>query len=700
MTVAASQRRAGPFLGNGQNMGFTFNFKVFDEADIRVVISDVNGTETELIKDTNYSVNLNAPQSSNPGGQVTYPLPGSGRGILATGERLVIVGDLSLDQMMSLPSGGLFNPENIEDALDRITMLVQQMDEQLARAAQLPVTSLQDPRVFTALVQQLAPLTAELLAIHSNLPAILNVEADLTDINTVAGASSDIATLSPIIQSGDLATLAANTADVTTVAGVSSEVSALAGLSTELTALYALRNAITVLDGIKSAISAVDNNSTDISTVAGIDSDVTKVAGISADVPAVAGNATNINKVAAIDSAISALGVLDSAISALDGIKSDISTVAGISGNVTTVAGLSSGVNTLAGLSSEIANLDSISGHISNVNSIRSAVSTVAGISSDISYVAANAGQIAGSVALAAAWAEGGPQLPAGSKSAKEWAQEAGQIVGAGIIDDTTTSSASTWSSTKIASEIANAGIDDTTTSSSKTWSSNKINSEVSSVASAVAGLIDDTSSSGSSTWSSNEIASYVGGKVAGLIDDAATSSTKVWSSTKVSSELGGRVPTSRQINGKALTSDISLSKGDIGLGNVDNTADANKTVAKADKLTTSRNITVGNRTQGFDGSGSIGFTLAQIGAQAADAQLSDLTNMGTGTGPYQYVTRTSKPTIHLSSKWQIGMNTSDQLVFMYDGDAVACLTAGGAWVCTDDVIGFWVGGIGKTIKE
>lgn len=42
------------------------------------------------------------------------------------------------------------------------------------------------------------------------------------------------------------------------------------------------------------------------------------------------------------------------------------------------------------------------------------------------------------------------------------------------------------------------------------------------------------------------------------------------------------RVPTTRKVAGHALSSDVTLVKGDVGLGNVDNTADANKPVSTA----------------------------------------------------------------------------------------------------------------------
>jgi hypothetical protein len=43
-----------------------------------------------------------------------------------------------------------------------------------------------------------------------------------------------------------------------------------------------------------------------------------------------------------------------------------------------------------------------------------------------------------------------------------------------------------------------------------------------------------------------------------------------------------GRVPSTRQVNGHALSADVTVTKGDVGLGNADNTSDANKPVSTA----------------------------------------------------------------------------------------------------------------------
>ena len=49
-----------------------------------------------------------------------------------------------------------------------------------------------------------------------------------------------------------------------------------------------------------------------------------------------------------------------------------------------------------------------------------------------------------------------------------------------------------------------------------------------------------------------------------------------------ITSHTHNYVPTSRTVAGKALTGNITLAKEDVGLGNVDNTSDANKPVSTA----------------------------------------------------------------------------------------------------------------------
>lgn len=90
--------------------------------------------------------------------------------------------------------------------------------------------------------------------------------------------------------------------------------------------------------------------------------------------------------------------------------------------------------------------------------------------------------------------------------------------------------------------------------------------------------------------------------------------------------DLSGYVPSTRKVAGKPLSADINITKADVGLSNVDNTADSVKSVASAGKLTTKRTISVSGNASGsvqFDGSADAGIVLTvkeSAHATAADS--------------------------------------------------------------------------------
>lgn len=99
-------------------------------------------------------------------------------------------------------------------------------------------------------------------------------------------------------------------------------------------------------------------------------------------------------------------------------------------------------------------------------------------------------------------------------------------------------------------------------------------------------------------------------------------SNTKV-SDLATNAALSGKVDKTFLLNGHALSGDsLDLAKSDVGLGNVDNTADANKVVASAGKLTTARTITIAGDATGsasFDGSANATITV-DVARATADA--------------------------------------------------------------------------------
>ena len=135
MTISSPVRIAGPYIGNGTATVFTFAFKVFTAANLQVVRVDTStGLESTLLLTTDYTVSLNADQDSNPGGNVTL------LAVLAIGFNMVITSDIANLQPTDLTNQGGFYPEVITDALDRATIQIQQMADELTRSIKIPIS--------------------------------------------------------------------------------------------------------------------------------------------------------------------------------------------------------------------------------------------------------------------------------------------------------------------------------------------------------------------------------------------------------------------------------------------------------------------------------------------------------------------------------------------------------------------------------
>ena len=120
MSIATTVRTAGPFAGTGSLVALPFAFKVFTASDLVVQRTNVAGDVATLTLTTHYSVSLNADQDTSPGGTVTLVTA------LAVGETAALTSSVSATQPLQLASGGPFLPGQIEDALDRAMIVVQQ----------------------------------------------------------------------------------------------------------------------------------------------------------------------------------------------------------------------------------------------------------------------------------------------------------------------------------------------------------------------------------------------------------------------------------------------------------------------------------------------------------------------------------------------------------------------------------------------
>jgi hypothetical protein len=128
--------------GNGSATAFPFAFKVFAAADLAVYLTNLStGVEQLLVLNTDYTVILNPDQNYSPGGTVTIPggtvnVPA----VVPNGTRVTISSAVPFLQPTDLSNQGGFYPDVINDALDRATILIQQLQNLTARLLIAPTT--------------------------------------------------------------------------------------------------------------------------------------------------------------------------------------------------------------------------------------------------------------------------------------------------------------------------------------------------------------------------------------------------------------------------------------------------------------------------------------------------------------------------------------------------------------------------------
>nr|DAR39559.1 MAG TPA: tailspike protein [Caudoviricetes sp.] len=139
MTISTSNRRAGPYLGDGIQREFPFTFKVFNAGDVRAFVADSQGRERALTYGTDYRVTLHDNQEAHPGGQLTLTVA------LATGEKLAIGSQTAIVQEKTFTNQGGFYPTLLNDGFDLLTVICQELQAQLARAMLAPVNATVTP---------------------------------------------------------------------------------------------------------------------------------------------------------------------------------------------------------------------------------------------------------------------------------------------------------------------------------------------------------------------------------------------------------------------------------------------------------------------------------------------------------------------------------------------------------------------------
>jgi hypothetical protein len=141
MTVSSTTVK-NSYSGNGSNDTFVYGFKIFADTDLEVIIRSATGTETIKTLTTHYTV---TGAGSASGGNVVF----TAGNIPTATETVVVRREVPQTQAIDYIANDPFPAESHEEGLDRATMTIQQLQEEVNRSIKLSATNTMTSTEFT-----------------------------------------------------------------------------------------------------------------------------------------------------------------------------------------------------------------------------------------------------------------------------------------------------------------------------------------------------------------------------------------------------------------------------------------------------------------------------------------------------------------------------------------------------------------------
>jgi hypothetical protein len=133
MTVSSTTVK-NSYSGDGSNDTFVYGFKIFASSDLQVIIRSATGTETTKTLTTDYTV---TGVGTTSGGNVVF----EAAAIPTATETVVLIRNVPQTQAIDYIANDPFPAETHEEGLDRATMTIQQMQEEVTRSIKLSRTN-------------------------------------------------------------------------------------------------------------------------------------------------------------------------------------------------------------------------------------------------------------------------------------------------------------------------------------------------------------------------------------------------------------------------------------------------------------------------------------------------------------------------------------------------------------------------------
>ena len=234
---------------------FSVPFEFFDNQDLNVYVDEVLKTLT-----TDYTVS----GGSGTTGSINISVTGASGGSTVT-----ITRDIALERTTDFPPTGPFQVGSLNTELDRMVAITADLKDLADRGLRLS-----DSDATSSLVLASKNVRKGTVLAFNATTGDVEVGPTISDTQSVADASADIATLADI-QDGTVATDAITTvasisSDVATVSGVSSDVTTVAGQTTNMQNitdnLTAVQNAATNATNAASSASAAATSAANAAT--------------------------------------------------------------------------------------------------------------------------------------------------------------------------------------------------------------------------------------------------------------------------------------------------------------------------------------------------------------------------------------------------------------------------------------------------
>jgi hypothetical protein len=139
MTVSSTTTK-NSYSGNGSTTTFAYGFKIFANTDLTVILRSALGAETVQTLTTHYTV---SNVGVDGGGNVVFVAAP------ASGVTVVIRRNMALTQSTDYVANDPFPAATHEDALDRLTFISQQIQEEVNRSIKLSRTNTMTSTEFT-----------------------------------------------------------------------------------------------------------------------------------------------------------------------------------------------------------------------------------------------------------------------------------------------------------------------------------------------------------------------------------------------------------------------------------------------------------------------------------------------------------------------------------------------------------------------